>query len=75
MQHQRLEGTAVIPVVVNEKSFPEMLEIVRGLGEGLDIEALVTVAGWRFDPALKAGKPVAVLVNVEVTFRLGRSLV
>jgi TonB family protein len=61
----------VISVVVNEKGFPEMLEIVRGLGEGLDIEALVTVARWRFNPALKDGKAVAVLVNVEVTFRLG----
>jgi len=70
-RHQRLEGTAVISVVVNEKGFPEMLEIVRGLGEGLDIEALVTVARWRFNPALKDGKAVAVLVNVEVTFRLG----
>jgi TonB family protein len=70
-RHQRLEGTAVISVVVNEKGFPEMLEIVRGLGEGLDIEALVTVARWRFEPALKDGKAVAILVNVEVTFRLG----
>jgi len=70
-RHQRLHGTTVLSVVVNEKGFPEMLEIVRGLGEGLDIEALVTVANWRFDPALKDGKPVAVLINIEVTFRLG----
>ena len=65
-----LQGTAKLSIVINEKGFPEMLEIVRGLGQGLDIQALVAVAGWRFDPALRNGKPVAVLVNVEVTFRL-----
>jgi hypothetical protein len=48
-----------------------MLKIVRGLGGGLDIQALVTVANWEFGPALIAGKPVAVLINVEVQFRLG----
>ena len=36
-----------------------MLKIVRGLGGGLDIQALVAVANWEFDPALMAGKPVA----------------
>ena len=65
-----LEGTAVLSVVVNEKGFPEMLKIVRGLGEGLDIQALLAVASWQFDPARRAGNPIAILINVEVKFRL-----
>jgi len=28
------------------------------------------VKTWRFEPALKDGKPVAVQINVEVSFRL-----
>jgi TonB family protein len=67
-RRKNLQGTAVLMVVVNENGFPEVLEVTRGLGEGLDIQALSAVAGWRFNPALKDGQPVAVLINVEVTF-------
>jgi len=28
------------------------------------------VKTWRFEPAVKDGRPVAVQINVEVTFRL-----
>jgi protein TonB len=37
---------------------------------GLDEKALEAVKNWRFEPALKDNKPVAVQINVEVTFRL-----
>jgi outer membrane biosynthesis protein TonB len=57
-------------VVVNEKGFPEILEITKGLGEGLDIRALTAVAGWTFKPAMKNGEPVAVLIHVQMDFRL-----
>ena len=69
-RRNKLEGTAVLLVAVNEEGFPEILEITRGLGEGLDIQALAAVAGWRFKPALKNGQPVAVLIDVVVSFRL-----
>lgn len=54
-REKRLEGTTVLSVVVNEQGFPEILEITRGLGEGLDIQALAAVANWRFKPAVKDG--------------------
>jgi len=69
-RRDKVEGTTVLLVVVNENGSPEVLEIVRGLGEGLDTQALATVAGWRFKPAMKNGQPVAVLINVEVNFHL-----
>jgi TonB family protein len=67
---KRLEGTTVLSVVVNEQGFPEILEITRGLAEGLDIQALAAVANWCFKPAVKDGKPVAVQVTVEIKFHL-----
>jgi TonB family protein len=70
-RNKRLEGTTVLSVVVNEQGFPEILEITRGLGEGLDIQALAAVANWRFKPAVKGGKPIAVQITVEVSFHLG----
>jgi protein TonB len=44
--------------------------VQRTLGLGLDEKAIEAVKTWRFDPALKDGKPVAVQINVEVSFRL-----
>ena len=44
--------------------------MVRGLGFGLDTKAMEAVKQWRFDPALKEGKPVNVQISVEVDFRL-----
>lgn len=64
------EGTAVLFVVVNEKGFPEVLEVTRSLDEDLDTQALACVAHWRFRPAMKDHQPVAVTINVEVTFRI-----
>jgi TonB family protein len=69
-REKRLEGTAVVSVVVHEKGLPEILEVTKDLGEGLDIESLLTVAAWRFHPATLNGQPVAVQIRVEVSFRL-----
>jgi TonB family protein len=69
-RRQRLEGTTIVMVVVDEKGFPEILQITKGLGEGLDLLALTAVSGWTFRPAMKNGEPVSVLIYVEVTFRV-----
>jgi protein TonB len=65
-----LQGTAVVSVVVNERGLPEILEVTKDPGEGLDIQSLLTVAEWRFRPATLNGQPVAVQISVEVSFRL-----
>jgi TonB family protein len=62
-------GTAVLMVIVNEQGMPEILELLKDLGEGLDIAALAAVSEWRFKPATHDGKPVATRINVEVKFR------
>jgi TonB family protein len=67
-RRDKLQGKAILSVAVNEKGFPEVLEITQSLGEGLDTHALAAVARWRFRPAMKNGQPVAVLINVEVNF-------
>jgi protein TonB len=37
---------------------------------GLDEKAIEAVSQWRFQPATLNGQPVAVQINVEVSFRL-----
>jgi periplasmic protein TonB len=40
------------------------------LGYGLDAKAVEAVQNWRFQPALKDGRPVDVQISVEVAFHL-----
>jgi TonB family protein len=65
-----VEGKAILSVVVDHQGNPQNLKVVRSLGFGLDQKAIEAVQKWRFQPGTKDGKPVAVIVTVEVNFRL-----
>ncbi len=64
------QGTCVLWLVVGPDGKPRDIGVARKLGLGLDEKAIEAVKNWRFEPALKDGKPVAVQVNVEVSFQL-----
>ena len=51
-------------------TYPQNPRVIRSLGMGLDEKALGAVRQYRFKPALKDGKPVAVRITVSVNFRL-----
>ena len=63
-------GTVVLWLVVGPDGKPRDIKVLRTLGLGLDEKAIEAVRNWRFDPAMKDGKPVAVQINVEVNFHL-----
>jgi len=65
------QGTVVLQVIIDESGHPTEYKILRPLDLGLDEKAIEAVRQWRFRPGLKDGEPVAVVVNVEVNFRLG----
>ena len=67
----KAQGTIVLSVVVTEDGRAGEIAVVKGLGFGLTQKAIEAVSGWRFKPATSAGgKPIAVVVPVEVTRRL-----
>jgi protein TonB len=66
----KYQGTCVLWLVVGPDGKPRDIRVQRTLGLGLDEKAIEAVRTWRFEPALKDGKPVAVQINVEVSFRL-----
>jgi TonB family protein len=66
----RWQGTVVLTVVVGPDGRTHEMRIARSLGLGLDEKAMESVKQWRFEPAKKDGRNVAVLINVEVNFRL-----
>ena len=46
------------------------IRILRSLDLNLDQAAVAAVRQWHFDPGLRNGDPVAVLVEVEMSFTL-----
>jgi periplasmic protein TonB len=66
----KTQGTCVLWLIVDSTGKPRDIKVVRGLGQGLDAKALEAVRQWRFEPAMKDGKPVDVQISVEVVFHL-----
>jgi TonB family protein len=66
----KLAGVVVLQMVIDAKGNPVNLRVIRSLGLGLDQKAVEAVVQWKFAPAYKDGKPVAVAATVEVNFRL-----
>jgi len=66
----KYQGTVTLGVIIDRDGRPRNIRVVRSLGMGLDERAMSAVREWRFHPAMKDGQPVAVIVNIEVNFRL-----
>jgi TonB family protein len=67
---QKYQGVVILQVVVGDDGRPHDVRIMRSVGLGLDEKALEAVRTWRFAPGMLNGRPVAVLVNIQVNFRL-----
>jgi TonB family protein len=68
----RVEGSIGLQAVVLETGIVDDVTVVRSLDTeyGLDNAAVDALKQWRFEPATKDNKPVAVQVDIEMTFNL-----
>jgi protein TonB len=68
----KLQGMVTLEVVVQPDGTVGDAKVVRSLDPifGLDQAAIAAVKAWRFKPGMRAGKPIPVLVAVELTFTL-----
>ena len=66
----RHEGAVVLQVAIDREGRASRFRLLRSLGLGLDEKAVEAVRQWKFRPARKDGKRVAVLANLEILFRL-----
>jgi TonB family protein len=66
----KVSGKTIVSMVVDKSGAIQDIQIVQPIGYGLDDQAVRAVEQWRFSPAMRNGEPVAVLINVEVGFRL-----
>jgi TonB family protein len=66
----KTQGTCILWLIVDDQGRPRDIRVVRGLGMGLDAKAIEAVKQWKFQPAMKDGRPVNVQISVEVGFKL-----
>ena len=66
----KYQGVCLISLIVDSQGNPVNPRVVRPLGMGLDEKALEAVRKYKFKPAMKGGTPVAVMMSIEVNFRL-----
>ena len=68
----KIQGTVTMEAVVMPDGSVGAIHITRSLDPifGLDEEAIRTVKKWRFAPGVRQGRPVPVLVEIEMTFTL-----
>ena len=67
---KKIQGIAVLSVVIDAAGNPSGVQVVKSLDSGLDQKAIEAIHQWRFTPATKNGEPVAVRATVEIHFRL-----
>ncbi len=65
-----VEGTVTVSAVVNAHGGLMDIQVLKGLSAAQDRSALDALKEWRFEPGLKAGKPVNVRVKIQVDFHL-----
>ena len=66
----KYQGTVVVATDIGVDGTAQRMRVVRGLGLGLDDQALKAIGQWKFQPGMKDGQPVAVQATIEVNFRL-----
>jgi TonB family protein len=64
----RAEGSVIIGLVVSSKGVPQAPHILKSLDKDLDQSALDAVRQWRFAPAQRDGKAIAVRISLQIQF-------
>ena len=70
LRKHKVSGTCVLGITVDKEGLVRDVHVTRSSDKRLDQNAIDAVKRWKFEPAMRDGKPVAVLTSVEVDFRL-----
>jgi protein TonB len=58
----------MVNFVVDEQGVPQSVRVVRSGGKSADQKVLDAVKRYKFKPAMEDGKPVPVMLNIEVNY-------
>ena len=66
----KIEGNVLVGFWVDTDGKPSHIRVLRGIGYGLDENAVEAVRQYKFKPAMENGKPVLVELNAEVNYQI-----
>ncbi len=67
---ERVEGEVVLYAVIRSDGSVDSIQLVRGIDEQLDANAMQAFSQWKFRPATKQGTPIDLEAIVHIPFRL-----
>jgi TonB family protein len=63
-------GLVIVEAAISDTGKVESVGVIKSVAPGLDMAAAAAVRDWKFRPATRDGKPVPVLYNLTVNFKL-----
>jgi TonB family protein len=69
-RRRRIEGIVSIEARIDLEGRANQARVVRGLGSGLDENALVALRQWRFRPGTQEGRALEMIAEVDIEFNL-----
>jgi len=69
-QNAGVAGMALYHTVIGADGLPGEIAVARPIGFGLDENAVAAIRKAKFSPAIKDGKPVPVMLDLVVQFRI-----
>lgn len=67
---QKIEGVVTLSVIIGTDGKAHNVKVVKSLEPSLDANAIEAVKSWKFAPATKDGRPVAVEMRLEIDYKL-----
>lgn len=67
---KKIQGTVMVSIVITPEGTVRDAKVVTSVDKNLDQRALEAVSKWKFQPATKDGKPMALCTVVEIGFHL-----
>ena len=67
---QGIQGVVTLSVVIGTDGKAHDVKVVKSLEPSLDANAIEAVKKWKFAPATKDGRPVAVAMRLEIDYKL-----
>jgi TonB family protein len=66
----RREGTVFLEAIIDRDGRVANIRVLKGLGFGLDEEAVSAVQQWTYEPARLGSRVISVYLTVRVDFKL-----
>jgi TonB family protein len=67
--NEHVEGEVVLYAVIRRDGSVDSIQLVRGVDEQLDTNAMNALSQWKFRPAMRQGTPVELEAIVHIPFR------